>query len=160
MFGKAEITKKQTRNYVLSTEQYQELTKQVNAAVTIKTDYELLKKTDFVQENESLWADKDLKETIEGNKLALNHSYKQNHKLREENKELHTEISGLKAHIRGLGENIRVLYDLSKKVLGEQFKAFREFVKNELDAKGVNNQFERENKKELKRKQQRYDMER
>ena len=44
MFGKAEITKKQTRNYVLSPEQYQELTKQVNAAVTIKKDYERLKK--------------------------------------------------------------------------------------------------------------------
>ncbi|TEA44613.1 mobilization protein, partial [Bacillus sp. BH2] len=29
MFGKAEITKKQTRNYVLSPEQYQEVTKQV-----------------------------------------------------------------------------------------------------------------------------------
>nr|MCX3303444.1 mobilization protein [Bacillus pacificus] len=54
MFGKAEITKKQTRNYVLSPEQYQELTKQVNAAVTIKKDYERLKKTDFVKENESL----------------------------------------------------------------------------------------------------------
>ncbi|TKH16622.1 mobilization protein, partial [Bacillus wiedmannii] len=54
MFGKAEITKKQTRNYVLSPEQYQELTKQVNAAVTIKKDYERLRETDFVKENESL----------------------------------------------------------------------------------------------------------
>lgn len=54
MFGKAEITKKQTRNYVLSPEQYQEVTKQVNAAVTIKKDYERLKKTDFVKENKSL----------------------------------------------------------------------------------------------------------
>ncbi len=54
MFGKAEITKKQTRNYVLSQEQYQEFTKQVNAAVTIKNDYERLRKTNFVQENEGL----------------------------------------------------------------------------------------------------------
>ncbi|PGD92226.1 mobilization protein, partial [Bacillus pseudomycoides] len=54
MFGKAEIKKKQTRNYVLSPEQYQEFTKQVNAAVTIKKDYERLRKTDFVKENESL----------------------------------------------------------------------------------------------------------
>ncbi|MBD2813125.1 mobilization protein, partial [Xenorhabdus sp. Vera] len=54
MFGKAEITKKQTRNYVLSPEQYQELTKQVNAAVTIKKDYERLRKTDFVKEYQSL----------------------------------------------------------------------------------------------------------
>ncbi|RKI18213.1 mobilization protein, partial [Bacillus thuringiensis] len=54
MFGKAEITKKQTRNYVLSPEQYQEVTKQVNAAVTIKKDYERLRETDFVKEYESL----------------------------------------------------------------------------------------------------------
>ncbi|MFP3393525.1 mobilization protein, partial [Brevibacillus sp. SIMBA_076] len=54
MFGKAEITKKQTRNYVLSPEQMREVTKQVNAAVTIKKDYERLKETDFVKENESL----------------------------------------------------------------------------------------------------------
>ncbi|PGC25984.1 mobilization protein, partial [Bacillus pseudomycoides] len=160
MFGKAEITKKQTRNYVLSPEQYQELTKQVNAAVTIKKDYERLKKTDFVKENESLRADnKYLEETIEGNNLALNHSYKQNRELREENKELHTEISQLKAHVRGLRENIRVLYNLSKKVLGEQFKAFRGLIKNELGSKGIDNQFEREHKREMSRSQG-FDMER
>ena len=54
IFGKAEIMKKQTRNYVLSPEQMQEVTKQVNAAVTIKKDYKRLKETDFVKENESL----------------------------------------------------------------------------------------------------------
>ncbi|MGZ9785784.1 plasmid recombination protein [Bacillus pseudomycoides] len=150
VFGKAEITKKQTRNYVLSPEQYQELTKQVNAAVTIKKDYGRLKTTDFVKENESLRADnKYLEETIEGNNLALNHSYKQNRELREENKELHTEISRLKAHVRGLRGNIRVLYNLSKKVLGEQFKAFRDLVKNELSSQGIDNQFEREHKKKI-----------
>ncbi|MGE6367463.1 plasmid recombination protein [Bacillus paramycoides] len=161
MFGKAEIMKKQTRNYVLSPEQYQELTKQVNAAVTIKKDYDRLKKTDFVKENESLRADnKHLEERIEGNNLALNHSHKQNRELREENKELHTEINGLKAHIRGLRENIRVLYNLSKKVLGEQFKAFRELVNNGLDVKGIDNHFEREHKRELMNNRRRNEMER
>ncbi|MDM5152481.1 plasmid recombination protein [Bacillus sp. DX1.1] len=154
MFGKAEITKKQTRNYVLSPEQYQEFIKQVNAAITIKKDYERLKKTDFVKENESLRADnKDLKETIEGNKLALNHSYKQNRELREENEELHAEISGLKAHIKDLKTNIKVLYHKTKKVLGEQFKAFRGLIKNELGSKGIDNQFEREHKREMSRHQ-------
>ncbi|CAH2465607.1 plasmid recombination protein [Bacillus mycoides] len=160
MFGKAEIRKKQTRNYVLSPEQYQELTIQVNAAVTIKKDYDRLKKTDFVKENESLRADnKYLEETIEGNNLALNHSHKQNRELREENKELHTEISGLKTHIRGLRENIRVLYNLSKKVLGERFKMFRGLVNNELGSKGIDNQFEHEHKKEIN-KHRGFDMER
>ncbi|MGZ9774799.1 plasmid recombination protein [Bacillus toyonensis] len=154
MFGKAEITKKQTRNYVLSPEQYQEVTKQVNAAVTIKNDYERLKQTDFVKENESLRADnKELEEILEGKSLALNHSYKQNRELREENEELHTEISGLKAHIKDLKTNIKVLYHKTKKVLGEQFKAFRGLIKNELGSKGIDNQFEREHKREMSRNQ-------
>ncbi len=39
---------------MLSPEQYQEVTKQVNAAVTIKKDHERLRETDFVKEYESL----------------------------------------------------------------------------------------------------------
>ncbi|PEK38548.1 plasmid recombination protein [Bacillus pseudomycoides] len=145
MFGKAEITKKQTRNYVLSPEQYQKLTKQVNAAVTIKKDYERLKKTDFVKENESL------KVHAEGG-MEENRTLKQEKsQLQKEVGVLNREISSLKAHIKGLQTNIRVLYLQTKKVFKEQFKAFRESVKNELDSKGVDNQFEREHKREISR---------
>ncbi|OUB68904.1 hypothetical protein BK744_22165 [Bacillus thuringiensis serovar zhaodongensis] len=49
---------------------------------------------------------KYLEETIEGNHPALKHSYKQNRELEEANKELHTEIGSLKAHIRYLQMNI------------------------------------------------------
>lgn len=138
MFGKAEITKKQTRNYVLSPEQYQEFTKQVNAAVTIKKDYERLRETDFVKENESL------KAHAEG-------WMKENRTLKKEVGVLNREISSLKAHIKGLQTNIRVLYVQTKKVFKEQFKAFREIVKNELGSKGIDNQFEREHKREISR---------
>ncbi|OSM09530.1 hypothetical protein BTH38_29915 [Bacillus toyonensis] len=145
MFGKAEIMKKQTRNYVLSPEQYQELTKQVNAAVTIKKDYERLKKTDFVKENESL-------------KVHAEGWMKENRTLKQEKSELqkevgvlNREISSLKAYIKDLQMNIRVLYVQTKKVFKEQFKAFRESVKNELGSKGVDNQFEREHKREISR---------
>ncbi|MED1624538.1 plasmid recombination protein [Bacillus pseudomycoides] len=145
MFGKAEITKKQTRNYVLSPEQYQKLTKQVNAAVTIKKDYERLKKTDFVKENESL------KVHAEG-WMEENRTLKQEKsQLQKEVGVLNREISSLKAHIKGLQTNIRVLYLQTKKVFKEQFKAFRESVKNELDSKGVDNQFECEHKREISR---------
>lgn len=145
MFGKAEITKKQTKNYVLSPEQYQEFTKQVNAAVTIKKDYERLKKTDFVKENESL------KVNAEG-WMKENRTLKQEKsKLQKEVGVLNKEISSLKAHIKGLQMNIRVLYIQTKKVLKEQFKAFRGIIKNELDSKGIDNQFEREHKKEMNR---------
>ncbi|WP_242303294.1 plasmid recombination protein [Bacillus cereus group sp. BfR-BA-01495] len=153
MFGKAEITKKQTRNYVLSPEQYQEVTKQVNAAVTIKKDHERLRETDFVKEYESL------KMTAEG-WMKENRTLKQEkNQLQKEVGVLNREISSLKAHIKGLQTNIRVLYVQTKKVFKEQFKAFRESVKNELGSKGVDNQFEREHKKEVN-KHRGFDMER
>ncbi|HFJ9436168.1 TPA: plasmid recombination protein [Bacillus cereus] len=147
MFGKAEITKKQTRNYVLSPEQYQEVIKQVNAAVTIKKDYERLRETDFAKEYESL------KMTAEG-WMKENRTLKQEKgQLQKEVSVLNREISSLKAHIKDLQTNIRVLYIQTKKVFKEQFKAFREIIKNELGSKGVDNQFEREHKREMSRHQ-------
>ncbi|OTW81751.1 mobilization protein [Bacillus thuringiensis serovar cameroun] len=153
MFGKAEITKKQTRNYVLSPEQYQELTKHVNAAVTIKKDYERLRETDFVKENESL------KVHAEG-WMKENQTLKQEKsQLQKEVGVLNREISSLKTHIRDLQTNIKVLYHNTKKVLGEHFKRFRGLVKNELDNKRASNHFEQEHKREI-HKQRGYDMER
>ncbi|MGG5737644.1 plasmid recombination protein [Bacillus cereus group sp. IBL03679] len=143
MFGKAEITKKQTRNYVLSPEQYQELTQQVNAAVTIKKDYKRLKKTDFVKENESL------KVHAEG-WMKENRTLKQEKsQLQKEVGVLNREISLLKVHIKDLQVNIRVLYQQTKKVFKEKFKAFRGLIKENLDRKGINNYFENEHKKEI-----------
>ncbi|OFD83298.1 MULTISPECIES: plasmid recombination protein [Bacillus cereus group] len=151
MFGKAEITKKQTRNYVLSPEQYQELTQQVNAAVTIKKDYERLRKTDFVKENESL------KAHAEG-WMEANRTLKQEKsQLQKEVGRLNTEISSLKAHIKDLQINIRVLYQQTKKTFKDKFQTFRELIKNELANKGVNNQFEREHKREMASRQRGFD---
>ncbi|WP_144651171.1 plasmid recombination protein [Bacillus cereus] len=152
-FGKAEVTKKKTGNYVLSPEQYQELTKQVNAAVTIKKDYERLRKTDFVKEYQSL------KMTAEG-WMEENRILKQEKgQLKKEISVLHKEIGSLKAHIKGLQTNIRVLYQQTKAALKEQFQAFRGFVKNELVGREVNNHFEQEHKREMN-KQRGFDMER
>ncbi|PGE04242.1 mobilization protein, partial [Bacillus pseudomycoides] len=64
---------------------------------------------------------------------------------------LNREISSLRAYIKGLQMNIGVLYVQTKKVLKEQFKAFRGIVKNELDSKGIDNHFEREHKREMNR---------
>ena len=152
-FGKAEVTKKKTGNYVLSPEQYQELTKQVNAAVTIKKDYERLRKTDFVKEYQSL------KRTAEG-WMEENRTLKQEKgQLQKEVGALNSEISSLKAHIKDLQENIRVLYEQTKKVFKDRFQTFRELIKNELDNKGVKNQFEHGHKKEIN-KHRGFDMER
>ena len=145
MFGKAKITKKQTRNYVLSPEQYEGLTKQVNAVVTIKKDYERLKKTDFVKENESL------KVYAEGWMEENRTLKREKSQLQKEVGVLNREISSLRAHIKDLQANVRVLYVQTKKVFKERFKAFRGIVKNEMDSKGIDNQFEREHKKEMNR---------
>ncbi|MFP3415597.1 mobilization protein, partial [Bacillus sp. SIMBA_074] len=153
MFGKAEITKKQTRNYVLSPEQMREVTKQVNAAVTIKKDYERLKETDFVKENESLKVHAE--GWMEGNRILK----QEKNQLQKEVSALNKEIGLLKVHIKDLQANIKVLYQQTKKVFKEKFKAFRGIVKNELDNKGVSNQFEDEHKREMTR-QRGYDMER
>ncbi|WP_100618379.1 plasmid recombination protein [Bacillus cereus] len=153
MFGKAEITKKQTRNYVLSPEQYQEVTKQVNAAVTIKNDYERLRKTDFVKEYQSL------KMTAEGWMEENRTLKKEKGELQREVNVLHKEIGSLKAHIKDLQTNIKVLYQQTKTALKEQFQALRGLVKNELVGRGVNNHFEQEHKREMN-KQRGFDMER
>ncbi|HDR4704806.1 TPA: plasmid recombination protein, partial [Bacillus paranthracis] len=112
-----------------------------------KKDYERLQTTDLVQEN------KNLREEVY-------QKTKENRKLMNQVETLNTEISSLKAHIGVLKENVRVLYQQTKKVFKEQFKAFRGLIKNELDMKKIDNQFEREHKKELKTRQRGYDMER
>lgn len=154
MFGKAEIRKKQTKNYVLSPEQYQAFAKQVYAAVMIKKDYERLKKTDFVKENESLKVHAE--GWMEENRVLK----KEKVQLQKEVGALNREISSLKAHIREFQVNIRVLYGQTKKALGGHFKRFRDLVKNELDITGVKNQFEQEHTRERKSRQKGYDMER
>ncbi|HDW3058178.1 TPA: plasmid recombination protein [Bacillus cereus] len=153
MFGKAEITKKQTRNYVLSPEQYQEVTKQVNAAVIIKKDYERLRETDFVKENESLKVHAEA--WMEENRILK----QEKGQLKKEVGVLHKEIGSLKAHIKDLQTNIRVLYQQTKIALKEQFQTLRELVKNELVGREVNNHFEQEYKREMN-KQKGFDIER
>ncbi|WP_242267291.1 MobV family relaxase [Bacillus cereus group sp. BfR-BA-01518] len=154
LFGKPEIVEKKTGNIVITKERFRELTEQVNAAVTIKKDYERLQRTDLVKEN------KELHGTVDKIYDSLQESQKVNLRLKEENKKLSAEIGFLKTHIRDLQTNIRVLYQQTKKVFKDQFKAFRGLVKNELDNKGINNQFEHEHKLEMTRRQKGYDMER
>ncbi|AND28864.1 plasmid recombination protein [Bacillus thuringiensis] len=155
--GKPEIIEKETGNYVYTPKQVTYLEDLVSAAVTVKKDYERLQTTDLVQEN------KNFREEVY-------QKTKENEQLKKELVSATLEISSLKgdihylkAHIRDLQMNIRVLYENTKKVFKEQFKTFRGLIKNELDMKGVDNQFEREHEREKKREVSRsrgYDMER
>ena len=144
LIGKPEIIEKETGNYVFSPKQLEKVEELITAAVTIKKDYERLQNTDLVKEN------KELNNQVDSLYDSLKESQKINLVLREENRKLNTEIGSLKTHIRDLQTNIKVLYQQTKKVFKEQFKALRELVKNELVGKGVDNQFEREHKREMR----------
>lgn len=154
--GKPEIIEKETGNYVYTPKQITYLEDLVSAAVTVKKDYERLQTTDLVQENENF-------------REEVYQKTKENEQLKKELVSATLEIGSLKgdvhylkAHIRDLQTNIRVLYENTKKVFKEQFKAFRGLIKNELDMKGIDNQFEREHERENKRAVSRnrgYDME-
>ncbi|PWE70090.1 hypothetical protein B1R38_27845 [Bacillus cereus] len=145
LIGKPEIIEKETGNYVFSPKQLEKVEELITAAVTVKKDYERLQNTDLVKEN------RDLNRQVNSLYDSLKESQKINLDLKEENRKLHTEISSLKAHIKDLKENIRVLYQQTKKAFKEKFKVFRGIIKNELDNKGIDNQFEREHKKEMSR---------
>ncbi|MEC5308654.1 plasmid recombination protein [Bacillus thuringiensis] len=155
--GKPEIIAKETGNYVYTPKQVIYLEKLVGAAVTVKKDYERLQKTDLVQENRNL-------------REEVYQKIKENEGLKKELVSASLEISSLKDDIRVLTarlgvlkDNIIVLYQQTKKVFKKQFEAFRGLIKNEMDMKGIDNQFEREYERENKRGMSRsrgYDMER
>ncbi|MED2991665.1 plasmid recombination protein, partial [Bacillus tropicus] len=111
--GKPEIIEKETGNYVYTPKQVTYLEDLVSAAVTVKKDYERLQTTDLVQEN------KNFREEVY-------QKTKENEQLKKELVSATLEISSLKgdihylkAHIRDLQMNIRVLYENTKKVFKE-----------------------------------------
>ncbi|WJE84245.1 MobV family relaxase [Bacillus sp. DX3.1] len=152
-FLKSETVTKETRNWIVSDSEMKRMQKVLRDANFVKEDYERLQRTDLVKEN------KKLQDRVDSLTDTLVETFNENTDLQEKNRELGKEIGSLKAHIKDLKENVKVLYHNTKKVLGEHFKAFRGLVKNELDMKGVDNQFDREHKREIK-KQRGYDMER
>lgn len=153
-FLKKEKVEKPTGNWIVETKELKRVQGIINAGYSVKKDYDRLQRMDLVKENKELCDKVD--SLTEGYVKAIN----ENTDLENENRELRKEISSLKAHIRDLKENVKVLYHNTKKLLGRQFEGFRGLIKNELDMKGIDNQFEREHKKEMKTKQRGYDMER
>lgn len=150
---KSETVTNETGNWIVSDGEMRRMQKVLRDANFVKEDYERLQRTDLVKENKELH-DK-VNSLVNGYVKAIN----ENTDLHEKDRELRKEISSLKAHIKDLKENVKVLYFNTKKVLGKHFELFRELVKNELDMKGIDNQFDRNHKKEIKH-QCGYDMER
>lgn len=151
---KSEKVTNETGNWIVADSEMRRMQKVLRDANFVKEDYERLQRTDLAKENKELH-DK-VNSLANGYVKAIN----ENTNLYEKNRELCEEISSLKAHIKDLKENVKVLYHNTKKVLGEHFKAFRGLVKNEMDMKGVNDQFECEHKREIASKQRGFDLER
>lgn len=150
VFGKAEVTESETENYVLTPEQYQKASEQVKSAMAIKSDYERLKDTDLVRENEL-------------NEVALDASIsnsarfiRENNSLTKENEELKKENYSLKVHIRDLKLDIKVIYHHTREFFKEgtdnlksfqiAFNSFVEKVKDKTsNVQDKNNLSERPN---------------
>ncbi|MBG9934721.1 MobV family relaxase [Bacillus tropicus] len=151
---KSEKVTNETGNWIVADSEMRRMQKVLRDANFVKEDYERLQRTDLAKKN------KELHDKVNSLADCYVKAINENTNLYEKNRELCEEISLLKAHIKDLKENVKVLYHNTKKVLGEHFKAFRGLVKNEMDMKGVDDQFEREHKREIASKQRGFDLER
>jgi len=162
LFGDAEITKKETGNYVLTPKQLKELTGYVNAALAVTKDYERLQSTDLVKENKALEASNDSLHSL------LINSRDNYTKLSEENQTLISSNKDLKARVADLTLEIKATYQSVKEFVKEQTKSVRDFRSvfkdfadkimgktSELREKGQleprTSEFEKIHKKEIRR---------
>lgn len=121
LFGDAEVTKKETGNYVLTPKQLKELTGYVNAALAVTKDYERLQSTDLVKENKALEASNDSLHSL------LMNSRDNYTKLSEENQILISSNKDLKARVADLTLEIKATYQSVKEFVKEHTKSVRDF---------------------------------
>jgi len=121
LFGDAEVTKKETGNYVLTPKQLKELTGYVNAALAVTKDYERLQSTDLVKENKALEASNDSLHSL------LMNSRDNYTKLSEENQILISSNKNLKARVADLTLEIKATYQSVKEFVKEHTKSVRDF---------------------------------
>ncbi|MGN7410982.1 plasmid recombination protein [Sporosarcina sp. SAFN-010] len=114
MFGKPEIHKKETGNYVFTPKQMEQLENIVTAAVAVKKDYQRLQSMDPVIENEKL-----LEEIYQ--------KTRENGKLKNENKELRSENRDLKDLIGDLRHEVGLLYQSAKDFIRGRTETVRAF---------------------------------
>ena len=121
LFGDAEVTKKETGNYVLAPKQLKELTGYVNAALAVTKDYERLQSTDLVKENKALEASNDSLHSL------LMNSRDNYTKLSEENQILISSNKDLKARVADLTLEIKATYQSVKEFVEKHTKSVRDF---------------------------------
>lgn len=128
--GFMKTEEQETGNYILSENHMKELSRKVNAAANIKKDYERLKNTDLVQEND------ELKQYIKRNIPLLDKARNRINALNEEKTKLSQENSRLKSQISDLKRDVRLVYESTKEFLKERtdgLKAFKKVFKGFVD---------------------------
>lgn len=136
-FGKAEIVEKETENIILTPKQVELIQEQLKSALIVKKDYERLKNTDLVKENEELshlnnvFSDCYLEES------------EKNIKLKDKNKELERENTFLKSKISDLEKTFKIIYTNTQKVFKDKFQQFKMILKGDCDKSNVGNTFEK-----------------
>lgn len=158
--GKAEFEEKETGNVVLTKKQYKNADKKVRAAGIILKDYERLKSTDFVKENEKLLVENEqLKKELEREEKdyeqlteQINPLIVQNDNLQKENSRLKSYVRHLQAHIDDLKRNIGLVYKNAKDYLQGEFELFKGMIKSNLSKEGIANYFEDHQEKEKNKK--------
>lgn len=145
LIGKPEIIKTETGNVVFSPKQLERMENTINAAVTIKKDYERLQTTDLVQDNKGLrsHAIASMNESRD-----LRH---ENARLRNENQELRSEVSYLKGHINELKLEISSIYKSTKEYFKERTSDFKQHVRDfvaKVADKEPGSEFEQNHKRE------------
>jgi len=159
LFGDAEVTKKETGNYVLTPKQLKELTGYVNAALVVKNDYERLQTTDLVQEN------KELNRQVDSLFNSLKESREENKTLQAESNSLKFENRDLKERISDLKAEIGLVYQCAKEFVKERTEGLKSFKKvfgdlvDKVKGKINTSEFERLHKRDLK-KERNQDLER
>lgn len=154
-FGKPKTVEKETGNLVITRDEFKKMHEIVNAAVTIKSDYERLQSTDLVKENQKL--KNDLKEEEE-NYMRLASEYMN---LSRETKKLGTENITLKRQNSDLRQEIKMIYQSTKEFLKERtsdskafknaFKGFIDKVKEKMTGSEIASLFNREQARERDR---------
>lgn len=140
MIGKAEISEKETENYVVTPKQHETLLKYGNDGKSVSKDYKRLLKTDVVKENLSLREEnKDLKVKIEKNDKEKKELKYEQEFLKISVDKSEREVGFLKRKVTELKDEIGFIYSGAKDFVNVNtndvssgrrlFESFKENVK-------------------------------
>lgn len=125
-----ETIEKETGNYILTPDQYEEMNQKVHAAVFVKGDYERLKNTDLAKENQTLkQQNKELYSKFEQEVINRMNVENENDEIKKENKQLKNKVTELK-------RDFKLLYVTTRNFLKEKtnsLKAFKSIFKDYMD---------------------------